>query len=408
MIGIVDRRAWGAGVLVFLASLALLLHPAHAMTSASSAPPVIRIGEINPLTGKLARHGIEIHEGILWAVEVVNARGGILGRKIELVSRDDQSLPEVAINQAEDLLYRNRVIGLVGGYVDSLVGPVSELAARYGVPYVASASLQRSLTLGRKNPFFFRVAHLDGIVVPLCDFIRDVVRPTSVAILYTSTPGSTELGQEVESRLKESGVPLGLVEKFRPGSPDFSAFLLKLRAARVDTLICGGFFPDHLVLVRQIREQKIALKAYVGPWGVAYPSFIEEMGAAAEGLFGMCAWSGGITPPGTEDASRAFMEGFEGRFGKAPNTTTMHGYASAAALLAAVEQDLQSGGSLKGQDTGRRLRELDLLTPMGRVAFDERGDPRHYRQVVVQIQGGNLVAVFPKDRAGWGIRWPSP
>jgi branched-chain amino acid transport system substrate-binding protein len=86
----------------------------------------------------------------------------------------------------------------------------------------------------------------------------------------------------------------------------------------------------------------------------------------------------------------------------------MHGYASAAALLAAVEQDLQSGGSLKGQDTGRRLRELDLLTPMGRVAFDERGDPRHYRQVVVQIQGGNLVAVFPKDRAGWGIRWPSP
>lgn len=371
-----------------------------------SAP--VSIGEINPLTGKLARHGIEIHEGILYAVEEVNAKGGILGRRIDLVIRDDQSLPEVAINQAEDLLVRSRVNGLVGGYVDSLVGPVSELAARHRVPYVASASLQRSLTLGRDNPFFFRVAHLDGVLEPLCGFIREVVRPASVAILYTATPGSTELGQEVESRMKQAGIQVKVFEKFRPGQHDFSAFLLKVRAARVDTLVCGGFFPDHLVLVRQIREQNVALKAYVGPWGVAYPSFIQEMGAAAELLFGLCAWHPGITLPGTEESSQEFAEGFERRFGKPPNTTTLHGYTSAKALLAAYEQDLAAGGSLKGEDVSRRLRELDLTTPMERLVFDEKGDPKHYRQVVVQVQGGKLVAVYPEDRALGSVRWPGP
>ncbi len=370
--------------------------------------PGITIGEIDPLTGKLAKHGLEIHEGILYAVEEANSKGGIQGRKIELISRDDQSLPDVAINQAEDLLYRYKVSGLVGGYVDSLVAPVSELAAKYHVPYVASASLQRTLTLGRNNPFFFRVAHLDGIVEPLCSFLEKVVRPVGVAILYTATPGSTEFGQEVKARLIRSGIDVKVFEKFRPGSPDFSAFLLKLRADGVDALVCGGFFPDHLILVRQIREQNISLKAYVGPWGVAYPSFVEEMGAAAERLFGMCAWNQGITLPGTETASEAFAEGFRKRFGKTANTTTMHGYTSARALIAALEGDLKSGGSLKGEDVSRRLRALDILTPMERLAFDEKGDPRHYRQVVVQIQSGRLVAVHPPDRAGGRIQWPAP
>ena len=115
----------------------------------------IRLGEVNPLTGNLALHGQEIHEGIVMAVEEINSRGGLHGRQVELISRDDQSRPDVALNQTQDLLYREKVVGLLGGYVDSLVGPISSLAARSGTPYVAVASLQKSLT-DKKNPFFFK------------------------------------------------------------------------------------------------------------------------------------------------------------------------------------------------------------------------------------------------------------
>jgi branched-chain amino acid transport system substrate-binding protein len=393
-----NRAGWSLALRIFalLCFVLTLLTPRQL----PGQPPPIRIGEIDPLTGKLAKHGVEIHEGIIQALEEVNERGGILGRRVELVFRDDQSQPETAINQAEDLLYREKVLGLVGGYVDSLVAPVSEIAAKYRTPYVASASLQRSLTQGRNNPFFFRVAHLDGIVRPLCGFVIDVLKAKSIAILYSATPGSSEFGEEVRSCLEAVHLPVTLFEKFRPGSHDFSAFLLKTRQANVDTLICGGFLPDHLMLVRQLREQRVPIKHYIGPWGVAYSSFIEEIGPASERLLGMCAWNPGITRPGTEERSEAFVKNFQERFKKSPNSTTMHGYASARALLAAIEKAASAGSrSLTGEEVARQLQSVDIDTPMERLVFDERGDPKDYQQVIVQIQNGEMVAVFPPGRA---------
>ena len=358
----------------------------------------ICIGEIGPLTGKLAKHGQEIHEGIVYAVEEINSAGGIGGRQVKLVTRDDQSRTEVAINQAEDLLYREKVVGLVGGYVDSLVGPVSEIAARRGVPYVASASLQEGLTTGRENRYFFRVARLNGIVEPLCGFLSEMLKPRRAAILFAATPGSTEFAREVRSCLARTGIEIPIFEKFRPGTPDFSAFLLKIRRADIDVLISGGFFADHLDLVRQLKDQNIRLKAYIGPWGVAYPSFIETMGRAADGLFGMCAWNPNISIAETREQSRAFVRGFTKRFGETPNTTTMHGYASARALIEAIARVVDGGADLTGENIAGELRSLDILLPMEHLQFDKNGDPKNYRQVVVQIQKGKMVAVYPPGR----------
>jgi branched-chain amino acid transport system substrate-binding protein len=362
------------------------------------AAEVIKIGEINPLSGHLAQHGLEIHQGIVYAMEEANARGGVAGRPVKLVSRDDQSKPEVALNQAQDLIIREQVQGLVGGYVDSLVGPISELAARHQVPYVASASLQRGLT-ARKNPFFFRVSKLDGIVQPVCRFIARTIKPQKAAVLHLSTPGATEFGDLLTTCLKGQGVAAPLREKFRPGWPDFSVLLLKVKQHGVDLLVSGGFFADNLILVRQLQERPLGLKGFLAPWGVAYPTFVREVGGAAEGLFGTCAWNPGITYPGTEAASQAFTEGFRRRFGEEPNTTSMHGYASARALLSALDAVLARKEPLNGQTLSRALAALDLTLPLGRLAFDEHGDPRYYEQVVVQIQKQNMVVVYPPERA---------
>lgn len=381
-------------VLVLLAFVLAALQPCL-----SAAAETIRIGEINPLTGKLSKHGLEIHEGILCAVEEIQDRGGIHGRRVQLVSRDDQSLPEVAVHQTEDLLYREKVVGLVGGYVDSLVGPISELAAKQRIPFVASASLQSSLTRKRQNAYFFRVSKLSGIVGPLCEFTNRVLKPERVAVLVAATPGSTELGQEVRECLEGAGIEVLPYEKFRPGTPDFSGFLMKLRTHAPGVLVSGGFFPDHLILVRQLKEQKIPLKAYIAPWGVTYTSFIEELGAASEGLVGLCAWHPGLSLPGTEAESEAFVKRFVDRFGKMPTTTTMHGYTSARALLAAIEKAVDKKTDLSGEAIAEQLRSLDLQLPMERLVFDANGDPMHYEQMVVQIQQGKMVAVYPPARA---------
>jgi len=87
-----------------MAASVLLIALSIQSSPAQKAP--VRIGEIDPLTGKLAMHGMEIHQGILYAVEELNSRGGLQGHLVELISRDDQSQPEVAINQTQELLYR--------------------------------------------------------------------------------------------------------------------------------------------------------------------------------------------------------------------------------------------------------------------------------------------------------------
>jgi branched-chain amino acid transport system substrate-binding protein len=395
MKGTTGRNNFPNLTLLLIALLLLLFWGKPSLLMAAEA---IRIGEVDPLSGHLAQHGTEIHQGILLAVEKVNAKGGVAGRLVQLISRDDQSKPEVAINQAQDLIIREKVLGLVGGYVDSLVGPVSELAARYKVPYVASASLQRGLT-AKKNPYFFRVSRLDGIVHPVCGFIVETFKAKSAGVLYLSTPGATEFADSLKSCLEQKGVSVPIEEKFRPGWPDFSMLLLKVKQAGVGILVSGGFFADNLIMVRQLKERPLTLKGFLAPWGVAYQSFLREVGGAAEGLFGTCAWNPGITWPGTEKVSKGFTDGFRQRFGEDPNTTSMHGYTSAKAMLAAMEAALKGKSGLTGEAVSQALAGLDITMPMGRLAFDEHGDPLYYQHVVVQIQNQKMVVVYPPERA---------
>jgi branched-chain amino acid transport system substrate-binding protein len=385
-----------------LGSLLVLLLASPSVPAAS-----IKIGDIHPLTGRLAQHGLESHQGVIAAVAEVNEAGGLLGREVELVSRDDQSLPDVAISRAEELCAREKVVGLTGGYEDSLVGAVSQVARKYQVPFVASASLQRELAR-QGNPYFFRVAGLQGFVGPLCDFLSKRLRPRRLAVLHAGTPGATEFAADLERCLQARGVPVRLGEKFRPGTPDFVPLIAKLAALPADVIVSGGFFADHILLVRQLKEQRLSPKAYIGPWGVAYETFLEEMGEDAEYLYGTCAWMPGIALPGTEAASRAFVERCRRLFKREPSSTTMHGYTAARALLAAIEGVLRRGEPLTGGNVRQALAGLDLLLPMERLSFDERGDPRWYRHVVVQVQGGRFVVVFPPERATGPAVYPAP
>jgi branched-chain amino acid transport system substrate-binding protein len=367
----------------------------------------IRIGEINPLSGRLAKQGVEIHQGVAVAVAEVNETGGLDGLRVEVISRDDQSQPDVAISRAEELCGWKKVLALTGGYVDSLVGPISEVAKKYQVPYVASASLQKELSQ-RGNPYFFRVARLQGFVEPLCSILADHVHPQRLALLHAATPGSTEFARDLRSCLQSRGIAVMLMEKFRPGTPDFTPLIGKLANMNIEVIISGGFFADHLLLLRQLKENRVNPKAYIGPFGIAYESFIREMGDDAEYLYSTCAWNPGITNPGTEAASKGFVERFRSMFHREPNTTNMHGYTSTRAVLTAMQNVLHQKKPLTGPNIRQSLAELDLVLPMERVAFDNHGDPRHYRHLVVQIQKGKFEVVYPPERTTASAIYPMP
>ena len=387
--------------------IAFLLLLAFWCYSPFAVAATIKIGEINPLSGRLAKQGVEIHQGIAVAVAEVNEAGGLDGLRVEVISRDDQSQPDVAISRAEELCGWKKVLALTGGYVDSLVGPISEVAKKYQVPYVASASLQKELTQ-RDNPYFFRVANLQGFVQPLCGILSESLRPQRLALLHAATPGSTEFARDLRGCLQSRGIAVMLMEKFRPGTPDFTPLIAKLASMNMDVIVSGGFFADHLLLVRQLKENRVSPKAYIGPFGIAYESFVRELGENAEYLYSTFAWNPGITNPGTEAASKDFVERFRSMFHQEPNTTNMHGYTSTRAVLAAMQSVLHQKKPLTGPNIRQSLAKLDLVLPMERVAFDKHGDPRHYQHLVVQIQKGTFEVVYPPERTTASAIYPMP
>ena len=336
-----------------------------------------------------------------------NEAGGVGGKQLQLISRDDQSRPDVAISRAEELCSWEKVAALTGGYVDSLVGPIAAVAKKYQIPYVASASLQKELAQ-HKNEYFFRVSRLQGFVEPLCGILAQRFKPRHLAILYAATPGSVELAADLERCVKTHGFNVQLIEKFRPGTPDFTPLIAKLANMNIDVIVSGGFTPDHILFVRQLKENRISPKAYIGPFGIAYESFIRTMGKDADYLYSTCAWNPGISEPDTEAASKVFIQRFSRMFNQQPNTTNMHGYTSARALIAAMHAVFHNGLPFTGDNIRTALTKLDLVLPMEHLAFDETGDPLHYNHTVVQIQKQKLVVVYPSDRAAEPAIYPMP
>ncbi len=391
------RRACGALALPLLLA-ALGLSPA----TANSA--TLTLGEINPLTGRFAAHGTALHRGIQLAVDEVNASSTL---RVSLVSRDDEGRPDRAVAAAEELITRLRVAALVGGYVDTQVGPISEVAERQKVPYVATASLDERLTQ-RGYHYFFRISHLQAYVDSMVGVVLDLFRPRSVAILFSATPGASQLARRQRQRLEQAGIQVPVFEMFTSGIADFTPLLTRVRDARAEVLIADAFFADHLVMVRQLRALEVNVQAFLGAFGMEFPEVVRELGPSGEFLFGTTGWQPSIAEPGTEKASHAFVERYRKRFGAEPPPLAMHGYVAAKAVLTAAERVGQRMTQIGPAAIRQGLQGLDLLTPLQRLQFDDRGEPRHYRRLIVQIQRETHVVVYPPDRARGKAKYPVP
>ena len=157
-----------------------------------------------------------------------------------------------------------------------------------------------------------------------------------------------------------------------------------------------------------MAQTGIHVKAFLGAFGMEFPEVIKELGQAGEGLFGTTAWQPGVRLGGVDQRESAdFIEAFKKRFGSEPAPLTMHGYAAVRALLEAVEKAAGRGTSLTGEPLRDALARADVATPLGRIKFDERGDPIFYERVVIQIQGGRHVVVYPGERATAPTRYPA-
>jgi branched-chain amino acid transport system substrate-binding protein len=228
-----------------------------------------------------------------------------------------------------------------------------------------------------------------------------------VAILYSNTPGASQLARRQKETFEKAGIRISVYEPFTPGLSDFTPLLLRVRDQGAEVLLSNTFFADHLLLVRQMAQTGIRVKAFLGAFGMEFPNVIRELGPASEGLFGTTAWQPGVNLGGREADSRAFIDAYTRRFGGAPVPLSMHGYAAARTLLAALDGLARAGKPITGEALRDALAAVEVDTPLGRVRFDDRGEPLFYERVIVQVQNGRHLVVYPPARATAPIRFPA-
>ena len=397
----VASRIFPSGWAACLVAAGLILAPLAA------AAQTVLVGAVNSLTGRFAAQGSAVQNGLVLAVDESNAADRVPGLTIELAARDDEGKPDRAVAAAEDLLGRRQAMALVGGYVDTMVGPISEVAERHRRPYLATASLDERLTR-RGYRYFFRISNLAGYVNVMTDFVADHLKARRVAILSSNTPGAAQLGLRQRERFERAGVAVPFFEMFGGGTADFAPHLARVREAGAEVLVANAFFADHLVLARQLRGLGVDLKGYLGAFGMEFPEVVRDLQEASELLFGTTGWQPGVTRPGTEEASRAFVAAYRARFGGDPPPLAMHGYAAGRALVAALRAARDRGLTLDPEVLRDELFRVDLQLPLSRLRFDAQGDPLHYERVILQIQRGNPVVVYPPGRATGRAIYPMP
>ncbi len=383
--------ARGAGRWLLAAALA-------AAWSGARAAPAIRLGAHAPETGSLAKHGMEQVKGIRVAVDEFGKRTGI---PVELLVYDDESQPPKAVAAVEKLAGNDKVAGIVGGYGSNLVGPASEAAERWDVPYLTTGAVDTKLSAKRFQTVF-RLNYMPGYAAAQSGAIREIFQARKVAILYNSQSATTEIAEAVKGQLTAGGAQVPVFEKFEKGTTNYKPLLLKVKDAGCEVLLVEGYFPDYVGTIKDAKVLALPVKAYVGAWGIGTPEFVRELGPLAEHVYGTSIWEMGTAPAAAREDEARFVAAYRARFHEDPSYIAMLGYLSAEYMLQALAK---GGGS--AEKARAALRSMDAPSPIGRVAFDDKGDPLHFSAVLFQSRGGKQVVVYPRDRATGSVVYPA-
>ena len=334
-----------------------LLLLALAAPLAGGAEP-IKIGLTGAFTGGSAPMGIAMRDGAQLAVDEINRNGGLLGRPVVLVERDDQARPELGPRIARDLLRREKVVAVVG-FVNTGVALASQRHYQDARIPVRNAVATRSMITRQFLPprypdnYIFRVSASDTIQAEMIVHEAvDVRRLARVAIFADSTNYGQFGREDLERALARRGLKPVLVERFQLRQNDFLARLERARRAGAQAVLTYGIGPE----LAQIANGMMRLDwrvPMIGSWTLSMSNFIDDAGPNAEGVM----MPQTFIQQGDTPRRRAFIEAYQKKFHVTRISSppaAAQGYDATALLAAAIRQ----AGSTDGPGIREALENL--------------------------------------------------
>jgi branched-chain amino acid transport system substrate-binding protein len=381
---------------------------------ASEAQPPIRIGASLSYSGVYAALSQnQVGRGYSLCVKHTNEKGGVLGRKLELVLEDDQSQPATAARIYEKLIAQDKVDLVLGPYGSPMTDPVADVTEKYRTPLVAAGTATTSFF--KKGRKFIFMVHSPGEVY--LEGLIDIAARRglkTVAVIHEDTPFAVTSARGAVDLAKKRGLEIVLVRAYPKGTTDFTAILTKVRAANPDVLAAGTYFDDAVAITRQLRELDVNPKMFGVTIGGALPRFYESLGRNAEFLYANSPWepelvtlrAGGLIPVARQyPGAREFVEAHHREYpGADLSYQTAAGYAGCQVLVEAVKRV----GSLDREKIRDTILKVDLNTVFGPFKVDPDGLQVAHKMLMLQWQDGKKVIVWPEELATGKPRFPTP
>jgi branched-chain amino acid transport system substrate-binding protein len=353
----------------------------------------IRIGISLPLTGDFTEPGEGVQRGYeLWA-EIINENGGLLGRDVELIIRDDGSDPNKVVSDYERLISVENVDLVFGPFSSLLVVPASEVAEKYEMLFVQPAGAAPEVfDRGLEYLFYAAPAVADDHGKYFNEWLLSLPegeRPETAAYPELDDPFAQGTAEGIRTALEAGGIETVFKEVYPPDQGDFAPIASKIAASGAELVVGGTQYEDCVNLIRALQELDYQPKAVISSTGPTLTSFGEAVGDAAEGIMSPVGYHAMADFPTNPE----FVAAYEEEYGDLPTEDP----ANAFTVGQIVQQAVEEVGSVEDQDALRDyIRDNEFETIVGPLSFNERGEPQS-AHMILQWQDGEIEIVLPDD-----------
>ena len=357
-----------------------------------------------PLTGTNAKFGEIEKRSYEIAAEEINAKGGLKGRKIVLEFEDSQGKPEVSRSIAEKLIDVKKQPVIFGEYSSSCSKAIAAVAEERKTPYLVVTGATDDITQ-QNYKYVFRLNPTNAYYASgLMSFFKEVVKPTSIAILYESSDFGTSGAEDMVKQAEKFPMRVLAKEQYEKGAVDFKPILSKVKAEKPDVIYMVSYVMDASLLIRQIKELRIEAKLYAGgAAGFAIPEFIQNAKEAAEYVVTATLWSPQVVYPG----AREFAEKYKKLYRDYPS---YHG-AEAYSALYIVKDVLTRAKSWISDGIRATMKATNIMTAFGPIRFEDKAgytNQNFMDTLVLQVIHGQFETIWPQKYATQKYVYPIP